>query len=70
METIDVIFEWDYEAAVWIAFNEEVPLALEAGSLDVLMERVKETIPEIRELNGKSEKANVRFRVEKLLEAV
>jgi hypothetical protein len=70
METIDVIFEWDDVAGVWIAFNDEVPLALEAGSLDVLMERVKETVPEIREINGKPERANLHFHVERLLEAV
>ncbi|MBR2207356.1 MAG: DUF1902 domain-containing protein [Synergistaceae bacterium] len=33
---------WDSDAAVWIATSENLPsLALEAGSLDALIERVK-----------------------------
>ena len=36
-------FEWDKEAMVWIAIGEDVPgLVLESGSLDALVERVKQ----------------------------
>ena len=43
---------WDAEAGVWIALSEEtVGLALESGSLDALMERVRFALPELLELN-------------------
>ncbi len=36
-------FEWDKEAMGWIAIGEDVPgLVLESGSLDALVERVKQ----------------------------
>ena len=38
---------------VWIAIGEDVPgLVLESGSLDALVERVKQAVPELIELNG------------------
>lgn len=44
---------WDAEASVWIATSDDVPgLALESGSLDALMERVRFTVPELLALNG------------------
>ena len=45
-------FMWDSEAEVWIATNDEIPLALESGSFDALVERVKNAIPELIELNS------------------
>jgi hypothetical protein len=34
--------EWDAEAAVWTATSDSIPgLAMESGSLDALMERVR-----------------------------
>ena len=42
----------DPEANVWIAVNDYIPLTLESGSLDHLMQRVKEALPELLELNG------------------
>jgi len=38
---------WDDEAQVWIAICETIPLAMESGSLDTLIERVKNAAPEI-----------------------
>jgi hypothetical protein len=44
---------WDPEAAVWMATSEDIPgLALESGSFDALIERVKFAAPELLELNG------------------
>ncbi len=44
---------WDSEASVWIATSEDVPgLALESGSLDALIERVRVAVPELLALNG------------------
>lgn len=46
-------FQWDDEAAVWIATSRDVPgLVLESGSFDALLERVKYAVPELIELNG------------------
>lgn len=44
---------WDDEARVWVAEGENVPgLVLESGSFDALVEKVKNAIPELLELNG------------------
>ena len=53
MKEYTVLLTWDEEAQVWGAISEEIPLALESGSLDALIERVKIAAPEILELNGK-----------------
>ena len=48
-----VLLTWDDEASVWIAENNDIPIALESDSLDKLIERVKLAAPELLELNGK-----------------
>jgi hypothetical protein len=53
MEEYDILISWDDEAGVWIAQNDDIPLVLENGSLDLLMEQVRLAAPEILELNGK-----------------
>jgi len=46
-----VSLTWDNEAYVWLASSADVPgLALESGSLDALMERVKFAIPDLLDL--------------------
>ena len=45
---------WDDEASVWIAENDDIPIAFEADSLDKLIERVRIATPELLELNGKN----------------
>lgn len=48
-----ITFQWDSEAAVWIATSDDVPgLVLESGSFDALLERVKQAVPELIRLNG------------------
>ncbi len=50
---------WDSEASVWIATSKDIPgLALESGSFDALLERVRYAAPELLELNS-CEKATV-----------
>jgi hypothetical protein len=62
--TINITF--DEEAAVWYAVNDDIPIALESDSLDVLMERVKLAVPELLELNGKNyEHTVLRFTMER-----
>jgi hypothetical protein len=68
MKTYDVNCIWDEEASVWVAENDEIPIALEASSLDTLMDRVKRATPELLALNGKSQSAKLRFFADMLLE--
>ena len=58
MEEYDILLVWDDEAAKWIAENDDIPIALESDSLDLLIERVRIAVPELLELNGKTH-ANV-----------
>ncbi|MDR2575018.1 MAG: DUF1902 domain-containing protein [Treponema sp.] len=62
-----VSLKWDNEAYVWLANSNDVPgLALESGSLDALMERVKFAIPDLLELKDTDLKIN--FQAERLAE--
>ena len=48
-----VLFTWDDEANVWVATSPDIiGLVLESESLDILMNRVKDAIPELLELNS------------------
>ena len=43
---------WDKDAAVWIATSEDIPgLVLESESLDDLIEKVREAVPELLMMN-------------------
>ncbi|MDR0494862.1 MAG: DUF1902 domain-containing protein [Treponema sp.] len=60
-----VSLTWDDEAYIWLASNADVPgLALESGSLDALMERVKFAIPDL--LDIKDTNLTIDFRAERL----
>ena len=48
---IDINILWDDEAKVWIAICNEIGLALESKSYDVLLGRVRLAAPEMAELN-------------------
>ena len=54
MNEYTIVLTWDEEASVWVAENNDIPIALESASLDLLMERVRNAAPELLELNGKS----------------
>jgi hypothetical protein len=56
MNEYEILFIWDEEARVWVAQNDDIPIVLENGSLDLLMEQVRLAVPEILELNGKEYK--------------
>jgi len=47
---------WDDEASVWVAENNDIPIALESESLDYLIERVKISVPELLDLNSNNHK--------------
>lgn len=42
---------WDKEALAWIAICDDISLVLESDSIDILIERVKNAIPELLCLN-------------------
>jgi hypothetical protein len=44
--------EYDGEARVWVACNDEIGLAIEADTIEVLTYKLQEIIPELVELNG------------------
>ena len=52
MTEYTVKMTWREESSVWIAVNDEIPIALESESFDTLVKRVKLAAPELLELNG------------------
>lgn len=48
---ISVIIKWDDEESVYYAVCNEIGLALESESYDRLIEKVKNAIPELVQLN-------------------
>jgi hypothetical protein len=56
----NIILTWDDEAQIWLAQNDEIPLALESGSLDALIERVRVAAPELLNLNTEKQN-NIHF---------
>jgi predicted RNase H-like HicB family nuclease len=67
MTEYTILLTWDDEAYVWLASSEDVPgLALEAGSLDALMERVKYAVPDLLGLKDTDIKIN--FKAERFAE--
>jgi len=60
-----VNLDWDDEAYVWLASSRDVPgLALESGSADALMERVKYALPDL--LGLKDTDLRINFKAERL----
>lgn len=57
---------WDEEANVWVASNDELPLSLESGSLDRLMEKVRYTAREMAECNHLPPPEYLRFQMDAL----
>ena len=57
---------WDKEAAVWYAVCDDIPIALESGSFDALVERVKVAAPELLKLNGADAECVLRFVAERI----
>ena len=67
MNEYTVQLTWDNEAYVWLASSDDIPgLALESGSLDALMERVKYAAPDL--LGLKDTDIRINFKAERLAE--
>ena len=68
MAEYKINFMWDDEASVWVAICDELPLALEHGSFDALVEKVKIAAVEIHELNyGEVRVPNFLIQAERLV---
>ena len=52
MNEYEILLIWDDDARVWIAQNDDIPLALEDDSLDTLIDRVKIAAPDVLEANN------------------
>ena len=61
MSEYTINISWDKTAAVWYAVCDEIPIALESGSFDALVERVKIATPELLEMNGKAPECILNF---------
>jgi hypothetical protein len=52
MTPLRINAEWDDDASVWVATSNDVDgLAIEASTVDALIERLKIVIPELMEVN-------------------
>ena len=49
---IEVKIHWDEEAEVWVAICDELGIALESGSYDALIEKLRVAVPEMIDANG------------------
>jgi len=56
-----ISMSWDKTAGVWYAVCDDIPIALESGSFDALVERVKAATPELLEINGKASECILSF---------
>ena len=60
-----VKMSWDSEALVWYAICDDIPIALESGSFDALVERVKTAAPELLRMNGADPECVLHFIAER-----
>ena len=52
MNEYEIMLVWDDEAQKWYAQNDDIPIMLEDGSIDTLINRVKLAAPEMLEINN------------------
>jgi predicted RNase H-like HicB family nuclease len=59
MNALKIMATWDENAEVWVATSDDVlGLAIEASTMDALIERLKIVIPELLECNHQVESNN------------
>jgi hypothetical protein len=62
MNELKIFALWDEEARVWVATSDDVTgLAIEAATMEALIERLKVVIPELLELNHGTTSGNIPF---------
>ena len=65
-----IIFEWDDEARVWYGYNDELPVALEADTVEHLMQRMRIAVPEMAEENHLPAPSDIHYLIHEKLEAM
>jgi len=65
MSEYTVYMTWDSNAAVWCAVNDDIPIVLESGSFDALVERIKAAVPELLIMNGADPECILHFVAER-----
>ena len=43
--------EWDEESQTWMGYNDEIPLAFDADTIEELLTKIRQAAPEIIEMN-------------------
>ena len=61
---------WDEESKTWMGFNDDIPLAFDAETIEELMKKVQAAAPEIIELNHLEKAKSFFFIAERRQEAV
>lgn len=51
MSKIVINVMWDQEARVWVAINDELPIATESDTYEGLVKRIQDIVPEMAEAN-------------------
>ena len=64
VEGLTIQATYDEEARVWVATNDELSLATEADTLEVLTYKLQELVPELAELNGYSGPRPISFTIQ------
>ena len=63
MDELIIRAVYDDEARVWVATHDQLGLATEAETVDVLVYKLEEMIPELAELNNVDVTHPVRFKL-------
>ncbi len=64
MKPLFVRVEWDDEACVWVATSDDVPgLATEQDTMEGLIKKLKNIIPELLDANGITISGEVPFEI-------
>ncbi len=51
MSKVVINVMWDQEARVWVAINDELPIATESDTYEGLVKRIQDIVPEMAEAN-------------------
>lgn len=65
MKVYIINITWDCHGEVWCAVNDDIPLALECSSFDVLIERVKVAATELVKINDREPLGMLHFVAER-----
>jgi len=60
-----IYISWDDEAGCWVGYNDDIPLAFDAETMEELMKKIRDAAPEIIELNHLPQAKILHFIAEK-----